>query len=242
MIRFILRRFAYMILLLVAVSILGFVVIQLPPGDWLSTYIVQVQMTGGIVEQQQVDSLRRMYGLDQPLYAQYVKWVVGMLRGDFGYSFFWKRPVAELIGERMGYTILISGLTLLFSYGAAIYIGVYSATHQYRAGDYAATVFGFIGLSTPPFLLALVLVYFIFRAFGMNVVGLFSPQFVEAPWSLARVWDMLLHLPVPVIVVGAAGIAGLQRIMRATLLDELKFWSWAPRRACFGVTGATVCF
>ena len=145
-----------------------------------------------------------------------------MLRGNFGYSFFWNRPVADLVTERLGFTLLISGTTIVFSYVAAIAIGVYSATRQYGIGDYLATVFGFLGLSTPPFLVALVLVYLLLVIFNVNVVGLFSPDYLKADWSVARVLDMLGHLPVPVLVIGLGGIAGLQRIMRATLLDELR--------------------
>lgn len=222
MLRFAVRRLLYMFILVAAVAVLGFVVIQLPPGDWLSTYILQVEMSGDRVDQEQVETLKRMYGLDRSLINQFLHWVWGMLRGNFGYSFFWNRPVADLVTERLGFTLLISGSTIIFSYVMAVAIGVYSATRQYGIGDYAATVLGFLGLSTPPFLVALVLVWFFLVLFDVNVVGLFSPDYLNADWSFARVLDLLKHLPVPVLVIGLGGIAGLQRIMRATLLDELR--------------------
>lgn len=222
MLRFAVRRLLYMFILVAAVAVLGFVVIQLPPGDWLSTYILQVEMSGDRVDQEQVATLKRMYGLDRSLVDQFLHWVWGMLRGNFGYSFFWNRPVADLVTERLGFTLLISGSTIVFSYVMAVAIGVYSATRQYGVGDYLATVMGFLGLSTPPFLVALVLVWFFLVLFDVNVVGLFSPDYLNADWSLARVIDLLKHLPVPVLVIGLGGIAGLQRIMRATLLDELR--------------------
>lgn len=222
MLRFAVRRLLYMFILVAAVAVLGFVVIQLPPGDWLSTYILQVEMSGDRVDQEQVETLKRMYGLDRSLVDQFLHWVWGMLRGNFGYSFFWNRPVADLVTERLGFTLLISGSTIIFSYVMAVAIGVYSATRQYGIGDYAATVLGFLGLSTPPFLVALVLVWFFLVLFDVNVVGLFSPDYLNADWSFARVLDLLKHLPVPVLVIGLGGIAGLQRIMRATLLDELR--------------------
>lgn len=222
MLRFAVRRLLYMFILVAAVAVLGFVVIQLPPGDWLSTYILQVEMSGDRVDQEQVATLKRMYGLDRSLVDQFLHWVWGMLRGNFGYSFFWNRPVADLVTERLGFTLLISGSTIVFSYVMAVAIGVYSATRQYGVGDYLATVLGFLGLSTPPFLVALVLVWFFLVLFDVNVVGLFSPDYLNADWSFARVVDLLKHLPVPVLVIGLGGIAGLQRIMRATLLDELR--------------------
>ena len=222
MLRFAVRRLLYMLILVAAVAVLGFVVIQLPPGDWLSTYILQVEMSGDRVDQEQVATLKRMYGLDRSLIDQFLHWVWGMLRGNFGYSFFWNRPVADLVTERLGFTLLISGSTIVFSYVMAVAIGVYSATRQYGLGDYLATVLGFLGLSTPPFLVALVLVWFFLVLFDVNVVGLFSPDYLNADWSFARVVDLLKHLPVPVLVIGLGGIAGLQRIMRATLLDELR--------------------
>lgn len=222
MLRFAVRRLLYLFILVAAVAVLGFVVIQLPPGDWLSTYILQVEMSGDRVDQEQVETLKRMYGLDRSLIDQFLHWVWGMLRGNFGYSFFWNRPVADLVTERLGFTLLISGSTIIFSYVMAVAIGVYSATRQYGIGDYAATVLGFLGLSTPPFLVALVLVWFFLVLFDVNVVGLFSPDYLNADWSFARVLDLLKHLPVPVLVIGLGGIAGLQRIMRATLLDELR--------------------
>ena len=218
---FLVRRFLYMILMLVLVSITGFFIINLPPGDFMTSYIAQLQATGTEVDETEAANLRKNYGLDRPIYVQYFIWVSGMLRGDFGWSFDFEQPVSDLIGERIALTIFISMMTLFFTYVVAVPIGVFSAVKQYSIADYIVTFFGFLGLATPNFLLALLLMYFGFQVFGADVGGLFSTEFVNAPWSFAKIVDMFRHLWVPVIVLGTAGTAGIIRVMRATLLDEL---------------------
>ncbi|MCB0062206.1 MAG: ABC transporter permease, partial [Caldilineaceae bacterium] len=163
------------------------------------------------------------YGLGQPVYVQYWKWVSGILfRGDFGRSFAWNMPVSDLIWGRLTLTFVLSLSTLLFIWIVAFPIGVYSAVRQYSVGDYIATFFGFLGVAIPNFLLALVLMYIAFKYFNQSVGGLFSPDYQEAPWSLAKVGDLLAHLWIPIIIIGTDGTAGLIRIMRANLLDELR--------------------
>jgi len=212
-----------MVIILFVLSVVAFVIIQLPPGDYLTSYIMQLQLTGTKVSEAEIASLEKQYGLDLSIYEQYFKWVWGMLHGDFGRSFqYGERLVSELIGERLLLTITISLLTLIFSYAVAIPIGIYSATHQYSAGDYTSTVIGFAGLATPNFLLALILMFFFYKYFGLSVGGLFSREYVTASWSLGKFIDMLKHLPIPIIVIGTAGTAGLIRVMRGCLLDELR--------------------
>jgi peptide/nickel transport system permease protein len=218
---YIIRRSLYMIPVVIAISIISFIIIQLPPGDFLTSYISQLSQSGQAIDQAEIAALRARYGLDQPLYKQYITWVSGVLKGDFGYSFSWKRPVADLIWERLALTVVVSGVTMLFTWIVSFPIGVYSATHKYSVVDYILTFVGFIGLATPTFLLALVLMWIAYSQFGMSVGGLFSPEFVDAPWSLAKVVDMLKHLWLPVIVVGLAGTASFIRTLRANLLDEL---------------------
>jgi peptide/nickel transport system permease protein len=211
-----------MVVLLFAVSIIAFIVIQLPPGDFLTSYVMSLRLAGEEVSDAEVASLERIYGLNLPWYAQYAKWVGNMLRGDFGLSFYWNKPVASLLAERIPLTIAISLSTLVFIYVVGIAIGVYSATHQYSIGDYTFTTLGFIGLAIPNFLLALILMFILFKYFNMSAGGLFSPEFSNAPWSLARVWDLMKHLPVPIIVIGTAGTARIVRVMRGCTLDELR--------------------
>lgn len=219
---YILRRILYMLILLLILSFVTFVIIQLPPGDYLSTLIEQLRRNGIRLEQQQIEVLENRYGLNLPFHLQYFKWFGNLLRGDMGDSFQWNAPVNKLIGERLALTVTISVLTLILTYVIAIPIGIYSATHQYRPFDYVFTVFGFIGLALPNFLLALVLMFVMHRYFGWSVGGLFSPEYQLAPWTFAKVIDMLKHLPVPLIVVGTAGTAGMIRVMRGSLLDELR--------------------
>jgi len=211
-----------MLVILVVVSVAAFIIIQLPPGDYLTSYILQLQASGTQVSESEVASLRKQYGLDLPMYLQYFKWVWNMLHGDFGRSFDWNRPVSDLIAERLPLTMIISLFTLIFTYVVAIPIGIYSATHQYSIGDYIFTVVGFAGLATPNFLFALILMFLFYKYFGLSVGGLFSPQYMRAAWSLAKFTDMLKHLPIPIIVIGTAGTAGLIRVMRGCLLDELR--------------------
>ncbi|MFN8522964.1 MAG: ABC transporter permease [Chloroflexota bacterium] len=222
MMTYIARRFAYMLLLLAMGSMVSFLVITLPPGDYMSYYLDRVTMNGAAVSEEQLEALRQLYGLDQPVIVQYAKWMFRVLQGDLGRSFGWNRPVSELIGERLGMTILVAFGSLLVTYALAIPIGIYSAVKQYSAADYAATFLGFIGLSVPPFLLALVVMMFFHNNFGFSVGGLFSPEYDQAPWSGAKFLDLLAHLPVPLLVIGLGGTAWLVRTMRAQLLDELR--------------------
>jgi peptide/nickel transport system permease protein len=222
MLRYIARRFVYMLFILLAVSVVSFLIIQLPPGDFLSSMIARLQASGTEVSQTQIEALTRRYHLDLPLAAQYLRWFGGLFRGNFGMSFQYNKPVAELIGERMALTVTVSLITLIFTFAVAIPIGIYSATRQYSFGDYAFSTFGFIGLATPNFLLAIILMFLFNSLFGISVGGLFSPEFRLEPWSLGKIWDMLKHLPVPIIVIGLAGTAGLIRVMRGCLLDELR--------------------
>ena len=220
--QFLIRRGLYVVLMLVMVSIIGFAVINLPPGDFMDSYIARMQSSGSEVDLEMADNLRRNYGLDKPIYVQYLIWFSGVIRGDFGWSFDFQEPVSGLINERIALTLVISLCTLIFTYLAAVPIGIVSAVKQYSLTDYTVTLFGFIGLATPNFLLALLLMYFGFQFFGADVGGLFSAEYINARWSLAKLLDLLQHLWVPVIVLGTAGTAGIIRVMRATLLDELR--------------------
>jgi peptide/nickel transport system permease protein len=222
MLRYIVRRVLLMIPTIIAISIVSFAIIQLPPGDFLTSVVANREARGEMVDAAFVHALRVRYGLGEPFYVQYWKWISGIvLRGDFGQSFEWNRPVSSLIWDRLAFTMLLSISTLIFTWVFAFTIGIYSAVRKYSVGDYIATFFGFLGLAVPDFLLALVLMYIAFRYFGRSVGGLFSPEFVDAPWSLAKVGDLLSNLWVPIIIVGTSGTAGLIRIMRANLLDEL---------------------
>jgi len=222
MLHYIMRRLLYGIIVLFLMTIVSFVIIQLPPGDYLTTYIAQLSRSGQVVDKAQALSLRKQYGLDQPVYIQYFKWMREMLHGNFGMSFAWNKPVTELIAERLPLTIMISFLTLSFLYAMGIAIGIYSATHQYSVGDYTFTVIGFAGLAIPNFLFALVLMFIFYKYFDFNAAGLFSKQYLlQEAWSLGKFVDMLKHLLLAMIVVGTAGTAWLIRIMRGCLLDEL---------------------
>jgi peptide/nickel transport system permease protein len=220
---YIARRFLYMLLLLFFGSMVSFLIITLPPGDYLSYYVDRVSMSGAVINEEDLAGLRAFYGLDQPVYVQYAKWMFRVVQGDLGRSFSWNnRPVAELIGERLAMTIVVAFGSLLVTYMLAIPIGVYSAVKQYSLPDYLATFFGFIGLSVPPFLLALIVMMYFHNNLGLSVGGLYSPGMEQAPWSVAKVLDLLAHLPVPLLVIGLGGTAHLIRTMRATLLDELR--------------------
>lgn len=222
MFAYVIRRLLYMIPTLIAISLVSFFIIQLPPGDYLSTMVAELAQQGDRVDSNRLRALEERYGLGEPVYVQYWKWITGIvLRGDFGHSFEWNRPVASLIWQRLALTFVLSFSTLLFIWAVAFPTGIYSAVRKYSVGDYLATFVGFIGLAIPNFLLALVLMYVSFRYFNQSVGGLFSPQYIEAPWSWAKVADLLAHLWIPMVVLGTAGTAGLIRIMRANLLDEL---------------------
>ena len=222
MLTFIVRRTIQLIPLVIAISVIIFGVIQLPPGDYLTTYIQQLELAGTEVAEGTVESLRRQYALDQPPVIQYFRWVTNIVfRGDLGRSFMWQRPVREVIGDRIGMSMMVSLISIAFSWLIAIPIGIYSATHQYSVPDYIFTFFGFIGIAVPGFLLALLLVYGIFTTTGVSLTGLFPPEFQGAPWSWAKVMSMLPRLWMPVLVIGAAPMAGLIRVTRGMMLDEL---------------------
>jgi peptide/nickel transport system permease protein len=221
MLQYIARRIVMMIPTLFLVSIVAFIIIQLPPGDYLTSYVTQLSSMGDLVDESAIQALRDRYGLGQPMYIQYFRWIGNMLQGDFGHSMEWNRPVWGLLWERLPLTFVLSLATLLVTWIIAFPIGVFSAVKQYSIGDYIATFIGFLGLATPDFLLALVIMWVLFAFFNQSVGGLFSPDFQSAAWSLAKVWDLAKHLVVPMIILGASGTASLIRIMRANLLDEL---------------------
>ena len=211
-----------MIPTVIAITVLSFIIIQAPPGDYLDAYVAQLRALDQIIDDAEVESLRIRYGLGQPMYVQYFKWIGGLLRGDLGRSMQWNQPVSRILAERLPWSVLISLVSLLFVYAVAIPIGTTSATHQYSIRDYVFTFFGFIGIAIPNFLFALILLYLYFVYTGDVVLGLFSPQFQFAPWSLAKFLDMLQHLWMPAVIIGTAGTCGLIRVMRANLLDELQ--------------------
>lgn len=223
MLRYIARRILIMIPTIFAISIVSFIVIQLPPGDFLTSYVASLQAQGAKVDPAVLVSLRHTYGLDQPIYIQYLKWIGGiLLRGDFGASFLFKVPVSLLIWERIGLTILLSLATVILTWLIAFPIGIFSAVKKYSLGDYFFTFLGFIGVAVPDFLLALVLLVASYLIFGKSISGLFSPQFEGAVWTWGKVGDLLNHLWIPMIILGMGGTASLIRIMRANLLDELQ--------------------
>ena len=222
MLKYILRRTLVAIPSLIAISVFSFIIIQLPPGDFLTSYMISLRATGDQVDDQEIEWLTERYGLGKPVHVQYWRWITGVLRGDFGQSMEWEMPVSQLIGQRLLLTFIISLTTILFTWSLALPIGVFSATHQYSLVDYVVTFFGFLGLGVPNFMLALVLMWISFAYFGASVGGLFSPEFVEAPWNWARIWDLAKHLWIPIVVLGTGGTAGLIRTMRANLLDELR--------------------
>jgi peptide/nickel transport system permease protein len=216
------RRVLLAIFTVWAISVLSFTIIQLPPGDYVTSYIAQMASTGSVVSEEEAQNLRIQYGLGQPYYIQYLKWMKLVVVGEFGQSMEWKRSVVEVIGDRLWLTVVVSVAALLLTWVLALPIGIYSAVRQYSPGDYVATFIGFIGLAVPNFLLALVILYFGFILFNANIGGLFTPELQDAPWSQAKVWDLLKHLPIPALVLGLAGTAQQIRIMRANLLDELR--------------------
>ena len=211
-----------MMLTVFAITVISFFIIVLPPGDFVDRLVLEANQYGEVFEPHEIEDLRRLYGLDRSAVKQYLIWLNNIVfRGDFGYSFGWDVPVSDLIGQRLGLTTMLSIVTLMFIWIVAIPIGIYSAVRKYSLGDYVATFAGFIGLAIPNFLLALVLLYVSFRYFGQSVGGLFSPEYVNAPWSIDRVLDLLSHLWIPTIVLGTAGTAEVIRKVRANLLDEL---------------------
>ena len=222
MLRYIIRRLLYAIPVLLAVSVLSFIVIELPPGDYVTSRMMELEMQGTPGTAAQREAMTRQYALDRPGYERYFKWMGGLLRGDLGMSFMFNRPVEELIGERILLTMTIAILSMLLTWSIAIPIGIYSATHQYSVSDYVFTLIGFVGVSMPPFLLAMVLMYVAFTHFDLPITGLFSTDYATEPWSVGKFVDMLKHIWMPALIIGAAGTAGLIRVMRACLLDELR--------------------
>jgi len=219
---YIIQRLLIMVPTLLAISVIVFVIIQLPEGDYLTSYIAELESQGESVEEAKINFLRRQYGLDLPPHEQYLVWLGGMLRGDFGYSFEYSLPVADVVGDRLWLTFLISFTTILFIWVVSFPIGVYSATHQYSWGDHGLTFLGFLGLATPNFLLALVLLYFANVWFGTSIGGVMDDQYINQPWSWGKFASVLEHLWIPVIVIGTSGTAGMIRRLRANLLDELQ--------------------
>jgi peptide/nickel transport system permease protein len=222
MLGYIVKRLIYMIPTLIGMSLISFLIIQLPPGDYLTSMIATMSDSGQAVDPATIERLKEVYGFDDPFYIQYLKWISGIvLRGDFGWSFEWNQPVSGLIWDRMGSTLVISLLSLIFVWVVALPIGIYSAVRRHSVGDHVFTFLGFIGLAVPNFILALVLMYVAYRYFGQSVGGLNSPEFAEAPWSVAKALDFLAHLWIPIVIIGASGTAALIRILRANLTDEL---------------------
>jgi peptide/nickel transport system permease protein len=222
MLAYLARRLLLAVLTTWAVSVLAYIVIQLPPGDYITSYIAQMSASGSFVSQQEAEALRQQYGLDKPIWVQYMRWMGMVVQGKFGMALEWGRPVSEVIGDRLWLTMAVSGAAILLTWVLALPIGIYSAVRQYSVGDYVATFIGFMGLAVPSFMLALVLMYLGFTLFNMNIGGLFSDEMAQARWSMAKVWDLIKHLPLPAVILGLAGTAQLIRIMRANLLDELR--------------------
>ncbi len=223
MLTYIIRRLFAGLLTIWAASVLSFLVIQLPPGDYVTAYVANLQASGTTVGAQEAAALRQQYGLDRPLYVQYAKWMGLMLRGNFGTSMEYNRPVREVIGDRLPLTMVVSMAAVLLIWGIALPVGIYSAVRKYSIGDYLATFIAFLGIAIPNFMLALIVLYVGFKYFGMKSIGgLFSAEYMQAEWSVAKVWDMLKHLPLPAFILAMAGMAELIRIMRANLLDDLR--------------------
>ena len=222
MIRFLFRRLLLLVPLLFLISVTSFMIIQLPPGDFASTYFANMSSGGEGVSQEELEQIRDIYGLNQSIPIQYFKWIIRFAQGDFGRSMEWKKPVASLIWERLGYSMILTLFSFCLIWVISIPIGVYSATHQYSMGDYIASTLGFLGLSIPNFLLALIILFLVFHFSGAAAVGLFSDKYQLAPWSPAKVWDLAQHLVVPALIVGASGLASTIKLIRSNLLDELQ--------------------
>ncbi|HEX9075333.1 MAG TPA: ABC transporter permease [Anaerolineae bacterium] len=222
MLAYIVRRFLLALLTIWAITVISFVIIQLPPGDYVTSYIAAMSASGSAVSQAEADALREQLGLNQPMYVQYLKWMGLILQGNFGMAMEWARPVRDVIGDRLALTIVISLAAIVFTWALALPIGIFSAVKRYSFLDYVFTFVGFIGLAIPGFMLALIVMYIGFVYFGANAGGLFSPEFGDAPWSMEKAWDLAKHLPIPAIVIGISGTAQMIRIMRSNLLDELR--------------------
>ena len=221
MTKYVVNRILLLFPTLLAIAVVSFILIQLPPGDYLTSYIANLAASGESVNQDEIASLRARYGLDRSMVHQFLRWLWGFLRGEFGQSFEYEKPVRTLIGERLLLTVILSLAAIVFTWVVAVPIGIYSAVRQYSPFDHLITVIGFMGLATPNFLLALVLMVIAYNWFDVLALGLFSEQYIEAAWSFGRVLDLLLHLILPVTVVGTAGTAAIIRVMRGNLLDEI---------------------
>jgi peptide/nickel transport system permease protein len=220
-----------MIPTLLVISFVTFSIIKLPPGDFLSNQISELRSQGDKAALERVEFLRKQYGLDKPFIEQYAVWVgiwptergfSGLLQGDWGWSFEHDLPVNEVIGDRMLLSFILNFTVVLFTWAVSFPIGVYAATHQYSWGDHGLTLLGYVGLATPNFLLALVLMYFANVEFGLAIGGIMDPEYLDKPWSLAKAGSVLTHLWIPVIVIGTSGTAAMIRRLRANLLDELQ--------------------
>ena len=221
MVSYIARRFLYMVLLALLLSVVAFIVIQLPPGDYVDR-LMAIRASIGGMQQAEMDALRAQYGLDMPLYRQYLRWLFNALQGNLGPSYGWGQPVTEVIKQRLPVTMVVSLSSLLITYLIGMSVGIFSATRQYSFLDHLFTGLGFVGLGVPNFLLAIIMLFLFIRLFGVSVIGLFSPEFMGQAWSFAKLLDLLRHLPIPVLIIALAGTAGLIRVMRGTLLDELR--------------------
>ena len=222
MLFYIFKRLLLLIPTMVIISVISFIIMQAPPGDYIEAYMATLLSTGETVDEEMIQSLRSVYGLDEPLYVQYWIWISNFVFGDFGASFEWNMKVSALIGDRLLLTIFISFITIIFTWFIALIIGFISAIWQYSFVDYFFTAIGFLGLAIPNFMLALILMYVSYKYFDVTVGGLFSPEYINAPWDINKFKDLLNHVWIPVIVIGTAGTAGLIRIMRANLLDEMR--------------------
>ena len=223
MLRYIGKRLLALIPLLIIISVLSFLIIELPPGDYVTRYIADLEMKGMKVTEEDTLRLRAMYDLDKPVPVRYVNWITKIVtRGDFGRSFQYNRPVSELIWERQGLTLIISLITMVFTYVVAITIGIYSAVRPNTLFDYVFTLIGFIGVAVPGFLIAMIAMWLSYSKLGVSITGLFSAQYADAPWSLAKLENMLERVWVPVLVIGLSGTASIIRIMRSGVLDEVK--------------------
>ncbi|GAA4891081.1 ABC transporter permease [Streptomonospora salina] len=219
----VIRRLFYMVPTMFAISLVAFLIIQLPPGNYLTTYIAELSARGQSVDQTQIRALEQRYGLDDPMFVQYLRWIGGIvLHGDFGQSFQYQRDVSDLIWDRVGISVALALATIVVSWGLAIPIGIYSAVRQHSLGDYVFTFLGFIGLATPNFMLALLFVWIAFAYFGESVGGIVSPEFADSAWNLGKILDVVSNLWAPVLIIGTAGTAVLIRVLRANLLDELR--------------------
>ncbi|MGA8759656.1 MAG: ABC transporter permease [Stellaceae bacterium] len=222
MLSYIIHRILIMVPTLVAISIVIFTIINLPPGNYFTTYIAELQGSGETADLAKIEFLEKEYGFDRPLWQQYIYWAGGLLHGDLGYSFAYDLPVDKVVGDRLLLTAVVSITTIIFTYIVAFPIGIYSATHQYSISDHLLTLLGFLGLATPSFLLALVLLYFANVYFGISIGGLMDPKYLDQPWSWPKLLSLMGHIWIPVIVIGSAGTAAMIRRLRANLLDELQ--------------------